>query len=423
MRKINFKKLFDNNKFLKVISILIGIIAWVVVSVIINPNTEQVIKDIPIQIDMQGSTASTLGLDVIEGQNQKTNIIVQGKRYKVGGLKHDDFIAKVIPNNVTTAGEYEFDVRVSKKNEDSDYEIKNVINNKIKVKFDVVISKTFPLEAEITGYKAEKGYIIEKATAVEKEIKVKGPKPYIDKISKLVIKSNGKDRQNLKESLIVNGELFVYEENGSQIDNKYLEFSTSNFDISIPIYVEKVLKLDIKFSNVPEGFDISKIKYSLSTKELNVAMSTDVSDKLNEFTVATIDFRKIDIGSVFTFDLALPPSILNRSDVNKLIVTFDSEGLSSTTLSTNNINLINILENYSNYKIEVKTKIINDIKIVGEKDIISSLTNSDIVANVDLSEIQVQNGQFKAPVKIIIPNKDLVWAIGEYSVIIEARPK
>ena len=41
-----------------------------------------------------------------------------------------------------------------------------------------------------------------------------------------------------------------------------------------------------------------------------------------------------------------------------------------------------------------------------------------VVAEVDLSGSEIVAGQFKVPVNIVIPGKGLVWAKGDYAVVV-----
>lgn len=51
------------------------------------------------------------------------------------------------------------------------------------------------------------------------------------------------------------------------------------------------------------------------------------------------------------------------------------------------------------------------------------ITAADVVASIDLMDTTVTTGQFSVPVKISVPNKGLVWAAGEYTVVIRASEK
>ncbi|MBP0979251.1 MAG: hypothetical protein J6C55_01215, partial [Oscillospiraceae bacterium] len=69
------------------------------------------------------------------------------------------------------------------------------------------------------------------------------------------------------------------------------------------------------------------------------------------------------------------------------------------------------------------TKKLNNIKLIGQEDIISNLISGDIVAEIEINESEISVGQLTVPVKISIPNKGVVWAVGDYSSVITITSK
>ena len=72
----------------------------------------------------------------------------------------------------------------------------------------------------------------------------------------------------------------------------------------------------------------------------------------------------------------------------------------------------------ANFDVTVNTQSISNVQIVGDASIIENVSASDIVAEVDLSGSEIAAGQFKVPVNIVIPGKGLVWAKGDYAVVV-----
>ena len=77
-RSFNLSKLMDNSKFLKILSCVIAILAWFVVTTTVDPNQSSVIRDVPLTIDLSGTPAAAQQLSVIEGGDQKISIKVEG---------------------------------------------------------------------------------------------------------------------------------------------------------------------------------------------------------------------------------------------------------------------------------------------------------------------------------------------------------
>ena len=111
----SFSKLMDNNRFLTVISVLSAILAWFFVTTTIDPNQAITVDDIPLHVDVAGTSAAANHLNIIEGADQKISIRVEGKRYRIATLTPDDFVVSVNMADVNEAGEYNLPLTVSKR--------------------------------------------------------------------------------------------------------------------------------------------------------------------------------------------------------------------------------------------------------------------------------------------------------------------
>ena len=64
---------------------------------------------------------------------------------------------------------------------------------------------------------------------------------------------------------------------------------------------------------------------------------------------------------------------------------------------------------------------INNIKMVGDKSDIESLTSSELFASVDLTNIE--EGTSRVRVSIYATGNKFVWAVGEYYVTVKSEKK
>ena len=61
------------------------------------------------------------------------------------------------------------------------------------------------------------------------------------------------------------------------------------------------------------------------------------------------------------------------------------------------------------------------VYVLGKKSIISGIAAGDFVVKVDLSDMRTRAGKYEMPVSIYAPTKGYVWAVGEYSVTVDAK--
>jgi len=106
--------------------------------------------------------------------------------------------------------------------------------------------------------------------------------------------------------------------------------------------------------------------------------------------------------------------------VTGVSVRFNTDNWESAAFSVSNIQLINVPPNYD---VEQLSQTLSNITFYGDADVLASMSSDDIVAEADLSEKELSEGQINYPVKISVPSKGLVWAIGDHSILIQVTEK
>lgn len=417
-KRLQFGQLFDNSKFVAVLSILIAVVVWFSVYLDQKPNSNWPINGIPVTVNYENSMAQDLGLEIIGEVPLTVDVTVNGKRYKIVNLDESDFKAQVSLSSVTKAGEYTLPIQVIRNESDPEYSITSWTPTQVTLRFDKVITKQFPIEINTPGLSAGSGYLMETPYADVDYVTVKGPQTDINKIDRCVVTIP--TEQELTESLNTTGTVAFLDKNGEVVESSNLECENDTVSITIPIYKTRSLPLKVEFINIPKGFPIEQIKYTLSRSSILVASPSETIDNMDSITVGPIDFRAIDIGSEISLDVLLNAGFKNVENITEVTVTFPSYGLSSKTLDLQNF----VVENApSGYDIQVLSSRLHDVRIVGDTSILEELTAEDLVGSIDLSQYSLSKGQYNVAVKVYVQGKVLAWAVGEYSVDIEAVPK
>ena len=115
MKKFDAQRFFSSKRVLMILSLLLGIIAWLTVSLVVDPNVTTQIDGIPVQVELTGS-AQLNGLDVVDQQDLVVSAQITGAIYTVGNLTADDFTATVDASDISEPGTYQLDVTVVKNN-------------------------------------------------------------------------------------------------------------------------------------------------------------------------------------------------------------------------------------------------------------------------------------------------------------------
>ena len=100
----NLRSALTTNPAMIIYSVLIAIIAWFIISITVYP-TPKTLSNIPVEVDITGTSAEENGLSVISYETKKVTVTIQGNRSSIGSLSADDLVASAVVENVTSAGE------------------------------------------------------------------------------------------------------------------------------------------------------------------------------------------------------------------------------------------------------------------------------------------------------------------------------
>ena len=324
--KISFQQLFDNDIFVRVFAVIVAIVAWFAVSISQTPERNRTIVNVPVSINYEGSIPQTLGLQRIGDTEFTVTVYVTGKNSKVQKLTEDDFIATVSLNNVNQAKEYTLPIEVTKKTEDSDYRINSWSNTEITLTFDKIVTRQMTLEVSTPKLSAADGYILEKPYADVETITVSGPQNVVNRIDRCVMTLDNEGE--LTDSLTASGAPTLLDKNGAAVVSEYLTIEPGTVEVTVPVYRTKKLTLEPQFVNVPKGFPLDKLRYTLSQNAIMVAAANDIVDNHDSVILGPIDFRTVDIGKEMSLDVTLPAGFINTENVSSVTITFPTYGLS-----------------------------------------------------------------------------------------------
>lgn len=409
-RKVKKSTKHKNEMALRIGSIVLAVVIWIILSITLFPTISTSVYEVPVKIDLTGTFAEENGLSVVKFDEDMTvDVKLSGMRYEIGSYTAKDLVASVNVKEVYSDGTYNLAINVKSAHGD-DLNIVSVSPSTCNVKFDYMKTQEFPLDVEYSGISADEGYTLRTPTIDEETVSITGPENEIEKIARVAVKVKG-GRLKLTETYSTeNVELVLYSENGSVLKNDNLEFSKEQFKVTFQVYNSKTVPLTFNIKQTGDNFDISSLKYTIEPESITINSSKDISD-VTEVNVGTINLCDINFENDFEFELSLDNDLINASGVDKVKVTFDNTGYSSRTFTLTKDNIV--LKNKPSGKtVSIETSKISDVKIYGPKAVVSKLTTEDIVAEYDMQELKVENGNISIPVNIYAKGYDNVWYAG-----------
>ena len=285
MKKLSLtQKILEKNYVIFIISILISIGIWMYMSVNSTNDTTVTVSNIPIQMELSDS-AKELGLQVFTGDQTMASVTVTGNRATLGQVTESDLTVTASANSVSTTGNYTLPVSAAKTNPSSNFQISNSTPSSINVVVDYFKENSFSIQDGVV-FNVKEGYYGSTSMAYN-QITISGPQTEVMKIKKVVARANVSGE--LTESVDVNAEIVLFDENDNELPKKLLTMSFDTIVVNINVLPEKTVPLKPVFINKPSGLEITEDMIKLEPPEILIAGPADALDNVKYVNIEAID--------------------------------------------------------------------------------------------------------------------------------------
>lgn len=408
------KKFFQYRQFLYILALLAAILVWFTVNVYISPNTQQRITNIPVNLNEDSANLSQYGLVAIGWNAKKTvSIQVSGDRMEIAKLTPDDFTAEVNLSKVTDEGMYTLPITVALKDDSSGVEInaQTLTPQTVDVHFEKLGKKKLDLTFDDSGITVPDDFVKGTVTITPTSINITGGQDELDNVvsAKVVVDDVP---TNLKESTTLNGKVVLYDSSGNEINitDQSLTIDKDVATVNIPVSLVKELPLKVTYSNVPTDFPIDALNLELSQSTIRIAGPEKTVSLLTEITIGPVDLTKLGPDSTITIPIdSLPTDCKDIDEVNEVTGSLVMDNLVTTQLTASSITVINTPVGYD---VTVRATSVKNITVVGNQEVLDTLSGDSLYAVIDLGDRTVTEGQMTVPIKITVPNMTSpVWVI------------
>ena len=401
------------NKFtLKVLSLIIAILIWLLVRNVDDPIVVRTFYEIPVSIENASYLAENLEIPLLVDGKDTVKVRVKGARSVVSKLKKEDIkavadmtqiISKdttpiMVPVEVTGTGISDSDITVRPRNIQVDIEKQKSVEKTIAVS----TGDTQP----------DKDYEIGNLKANPEKVTISGPETIINKIDKVValIDVTGRKESNIE----IKSQLKIYDKNLDELSPKQLEYlnikEISDNTIRIQAQFWKVkqnVKIKAEYSGEPKrGYEVDSI--NLVPDTISVAGTDEALKKLEQegntleipgnyidVTDNTGDFEQnIDLSELLPEDLKLVRDLNSSVIATVKILPYNSRDyeVSVTQIEADNkaedLDLV-----FQDEQITIRAK-------AKEQDL-DSLSAANIQVQIDLSGYG--EGEYEVPVTVTLP--------------------
>ena len=410
------KHKWTNNLSLKIISLLVSCLIWLLVTNTNDPESTQVYKNVPITIKNQDTiTNANKTFTVVDGVD-KINVYVTARKSIRATLNSGSFTVKADMENYNAALGT-IPLEISCEDARIHQEDIRIVPSSLKISMEDKVEQNFGIAVVTTG-KTEKGYEVGKTTIVTGDtIRIAGPQSLINIIGKVTVSVDVTNMntdsthfypvriEDKNGAVLTDGQMSNLElknSDGVSLQNNSAEVKTEIWKI----YNDIPLKANIS-GEVAPGYKVSSM--TLSPQTINLVAAEGAIEELDGVLTLKDDISVEGLSETqdFTVDLNdtlnLYDNIRLESDISSVIsvhVGIDEVGSKTFQMPISDI----IMHNTPSEKKLIFSPadvIAISVKTIEEnKDI--DLKLEDISAEIDLKNCEI-NGSYTLPVTVSLP--------------------
>lgn len=416
-KKLSLNKLFQNNKFLIILSLVISTITWVYMSMGTTNDTTVTISNIPIQIELPDQLVNN-GLQVFSDTEQTATVTVTGSRAVLGSISTKDITVTAATNGIDSAGTYQISLSAVKTNPSANFQIISTVTpSNVNVIVDYLRETSFPIQENVV-YKVADGYYASTSLS-SKNITVSGPQTEIAKIAK--VSASAELDGILDDSTSATADILLYDKSGNRISTDLLKMEFGTVEASISVLPEKTVKVVPEFMNKPEGLNLGDDMLSVEPSEILLAGPKKVLDNTKSIKLESIDFATLSNKRYEYNDqgINIPTDCKNISNSTAAKVVLDLSSLSKKTYTVDSFKVSGLS---SEYKADV-TQTNMSVTVIGSKKELENLKSSDIECIIDTSDQSGTVGSVQMPVTFKLKGTSTCWVSGSYKANITISEK
>lgn len=411
-----FRNLIYNNKIAMLFSLILAFAIWIWVAIEKSPVVEMTVSAVPVKIDMENSVPAQLHLRTFGQTEFYVDVTVTGKRFVVSALTPADLTVTAQTNYVDSAGTKSLQLKATA-NDSRDYEIQRISQNYIDVYFDTYKEVEFAIEPRISAPDDKTvvdGCILGNVLFSQNTVIVSGPSAEVNKVTGVVAETAVS--APLSATTTVQPEIKLQTDGQETLSYVDLNTGESTVTMTMPVLKKVVLPTAVTFKNAPGGYLNGEVPVSISPAQVEAAVPIEKVGELKSISVGTVDFSELDSGyNTFTFQASDITEYTIVDSSARFRVTVNMTGTVSAAFSVPAQNIA-VTAQKDGFHSTVLTQGIENIRVIGSAEEIAALTNDMLYAELDLSDIELTEGEQTVRVRIVIKGGTKAWAAGTYTV-------
>ena len=421
--KFSFSELVRDNRFIAVLSFVIAFVIWIWIAIEKSPEVQQVITDVPVQLNLENTIPEQLGLQIFGESEFNVDVTVKGKKYIVASLEKDDIQVVANINRVDSAGLWTLQLKVAPTDGSDDFTISSSSQTFVEVYFDKYKELEVALEG-IVDTKLE-SYVPEDCLAGDivlskNTVLISGPASEINRVTG--VSATATIENVLEKTTTFDTKIVINTTDGIPLEYTSINAGDSNITMAVPVLKVVTLPTAVEFKNVPSYFINTPLKYTVYPSTVKVAIPVDAIDTTEHFIVDTIDFADIS-NSYNTFyvnsDSITSYKIMDEN-IKRFRISVNASDMSTKTMSIPS-SAVKIKNDRDDFDVRLNSTKDITVTLVGPQADIDAITADNIRIEVDTADKTIVNDTKVLQGKVIVSGDYNCWAIGKYDIKVAVK--
>lgn len=376
------QKMINNNIGMKILSVFIAVLIWVLVANTNDPVVTKRFSDVRVAVENENAlTDNGYAYEILEGD--RVSFTIKGKKSIVNNMMETDFQVVADFSKLSLTDAVPIDI-TSKKYADQ-LEISLGNTNTMKIKKDEIINVSVPVNVYVSGEVAD-GYAVGTTVATPNLIKITGPKNILSNAKEIRAEV---EVEGISKDVTTSVKPKLFDMDGNLIESTQIEIVQASINVSIGLWRTKKVKVNLSFEGEPKpGYLMTSFDYQ--PKTVLAAADDSIYDELDSLDLASVSLDGAD--ETYEKDIpvssdSFPDGVILAETLNSIKVNAKIEKIKDRTLNFARNDLI-VKGNKEGYRIEYDSNNHYFIKMEGGDNTIKAVEVKDLAPWIDISGLE-----------------------------------
>ena len=408
------KKSLFNHLGLKILSILLAVIIWMIIMNVDDYSVTKTVRDIPVE-ETNGSSIENLGkvYNVVSGNT--VDVVFKGPRSLVDPLTAADFTAVADLSELSITNTVQIKVKVNNSQISGRLQI-NPVDATMNLDIEDVISKELPVKALTKGSVAN-NYAMGTSKVTPNIVRVTGPESMINKITEIRAEVDVSGMYSAFRKTVIPVCADAY---GETVTGKDLILNVETVTVDAEIQPTKEIPIKLNTTGAPaSGYTVTSINYNPQT--VVVAGAEKELEKINALYISGLSVAGLNTKKEYDLKISdyLPDTLFLAGTDDHLAVAIDFEKLQQAELPLTAEDIEIVGKDEEKYEYTLTPGAGFKARCTGLLSDLDGVTKEALQLKIDVTGLEA--GEYEPKVSYAVPKNVSVSIIGKVKLVITEK--